>query len=172
MRTERPLQPLTGEVLPPSANKEDEARLDIAARGFWQEGAMAFFDVKVFNPFAKTHLNMKLESAFHTNEKIKKRMYNQRVIEVEHGSFSPIVLSAYGGFGRETERLISHLVGKIAEKKDVPSSTIANYIRAKLSFELVKAQVMCIRGSRKLWKPNVDVKEAEVVECIGVIREQ
>ena len=29
------LSPLSGEILPPSANRSDEARLDIAARGFW-----------------------------------------------------------------------------------------------------------------------------------------
>ena len=56
VRVEPPLEPLTGETLPRVASREEEARLDIAARGFWQDGAMAFFDVRVFNPFAKTHL--------------------------------------------------------------------------------------------------------------------
>ena len=61
VRIEPPLQPITGESLPPPANTDDEARLDISARGFWQRGAMAFFDVRVFNPFAKTHLNSNLD---------------------------------------------------------------------------------------------------------------
>ena len=56
-----PLEGLTGEQLQNSANKDTEARLDVAARGFWQDGAMAFFDVRVFNPFAKTHINQKLQ---------------------------------------------------------------------------------------------------------------
>ena len=34
---EPPLQPLTGEQLPSAANKSEEARLDIATRGFWQK---------------------------------------------------------------------------------------------------------------------------------------
>ena len=42
VQTEPPLQPLTGEQLPTNSNREDEARLDIAARGFWQECEMAF----------------------------------------------------------------------------------------------------------------------------------
>ena len=66
---------MSGEVLPPGSNTSDEARLNIAARGFWQDGEMAFFDVKVFNPFAKSHLCRKLESVFETNEKQKKKMY-------------------------------------------------------------------------------------------------
>ena len=60
---EPPLQALTGnEGLSNSANKENEARLDVAARGFWERREMAFFDVRVFNPFVKTHLNTKLET--------------------------------------------------------------------------------------------------------------
>ena len=52
---EPPLAPLTGKVLGKSElNVSDEARLDIAARGFWQKYEMAFFDVRVFNPFAKS----------------------------------------------------------------------------------------------------------------------
>ena len=172
VRIEPPLEPLTGEELPRNASREDEARLDIAARGFWQPSAMAFFDVRVFSPFAKTHLKTTLDAAFDSQEQQKKTKYNQRVIQVEHGSFTPIVMSAYGGYGRETERFLSQLIHKISEKKDVPLSSISNYIRTKLSFILVKAQVMCIRGSRKLWKQSsVDIQEAEVVHCRGRVRE-
>ena len=60
------LQTLTGEVLTSSANSSDEARLDVSARGFWQSGQRAFF--YVFNPFAKSHLNQKLDTAFSSNE--------------------------------------------------------------------------------------------------------
>ena len=36
-----------------TANKSDQARVDISARGFWLTGQAAFFDVRVFNPTAK-----------------------------------------------------------------------------------------------------------------------
>ena len=72
VHTEPGLQPLSGERLPGGANCQDDARVDIAARGFWQDCEMAFFDVKVFNPFAKSHLNNNIESVFRSNEKQKK----------------------------------------------------------------------------------------------------
>ena len=43
----------------------------------------------------------------HFMKKKKKRQYNQRVIQVEHGSFTPLVFSAYGGTGQETHHFLS-----------------------------------------------------------------
>ena len=165
------LQPLTGEVLTPSSNKEDEARLDISARGFWTKGEMAFFDVRVFNPFAKTHLNRKLDSVFITNETMKKRSYNQRVIQVEHASFTPLVLSAFGGFSRETNHFFSILADKLARKRNIQTGLVARYIRTKISFDLVRGQVMCIRGCRSIKRTEINVAEIELVQNAADIKD-
>ena len=73
------LIPISGEVLHHSANQQQEARLDISIRGFWQRGQRAFTDIRIFNPFAPTHLNQKLENCFSNNEREKKRSYGQWV---------------------------------------------------------------------------------------------
>ena len=125
---EPPLAPLTGEVLAKSAKVSDEARLDIAAQGFWQKYELAFFDVRVFNPFAKSYQNQNLKTAFDINEKEKERTHNQRVIQVEHGSFTPLVFIAYGGYGREAHQFVKKLVESIAEKRDLETSVVMNYI--------------------------------------------
>ena len=55
---EPPLQPLTGEnVVPATANKQDDARADIHARRFWGRRQSAFFDVRVFHPNARSYHN-------------------------------------------------------------------------------------------------------------------
>ena len=95
------LQSLSGEVLPPGANVEAEARLDFAGKGFLQQSEMVYFDVKVFSPFSRSHLNVNLDSLFKRHQSTKKTKYNERVIKVDHGSFTPVGLSAYGGFGRK-----------------------------------------------------------------------
>ena len=96
-----PNLPSSGELLHHSANQQQEARLDISIRGFRQRGQRAFADVKIFNSFAPTHLNRKLENYFSNNERERKRSYGQCVIDVEHGLFTPLIFSSYGGFGRE-----------------------------------------------------------------------
>ena len=119
VQIEPQLQPLTGESLQRNANTDSEARLDVAARGFWQEHEMAFFDIRVFNPFAKSYLNQNqsLESVFRNHENQKKKSYNQRVIQVEHGTFTPIVTSSLGGLGRETGAFVTRLIEKLDRKK-------------------------------------------------------
>jgi len=98
--TFRPWQPRS---LTSSANSSDEARLDISAHGFWKRGQGAFFDVRVFNPFEKSHLNQKLDTAFSSNENEKKRHYNQRLLL--KSSRLPTALSC------------SHHMEEIAEKQ-------------------------------------------------------
>ena len=165
------LQPLSGEVLTPGTTTDDEARLDFAGRDFWQPCEMAYFDVNVFSPFAKSHLKTNLESLFKKQEEKKKEKYNDRVIKVEHGTFTPVVLSTYGGFGRETSCFVSRLAEKIAEKQGTEKSVVSNYIRIKVSHMLVRSQVECIRGSRsKLTRTVVDAKEAEVVNIRAEIK--
>ena len=41
----------------------------------------------------------------------------------------------------------------------------------KIGLKLVLYQVLCIRGSRKLWKHKLDMQEAEVMQCVSNIRE-
>ena len=168
VQVEPHLETLTGEVLTGGTNSSDEARLDVSVRGFWQRGQRAFYDVRVFNPFAKSYLNQKLETAFRSNENEKKRQYNQRVIEVEHGSFTPLIFTPYGGNGREAERFIVELALKLSEKKQLQYSIVMHWLRAKLSFNLLRSAVLCLRGSRTIKKElGCDIGNIEISHAVG-----
>ena len=97
-------------------------------------------------------MQQNLEAVYRSNEVSKKRYYNQRVIQIEHSSFTLVVMSSMGGFGKESSRFISKLVENTAEKNGIEASVVASYIRTKISYELIRSQVACIRGSRGLWK--------------------
>ena len=129
---ERTLQPLTGERLDrQSANAQDEARLDIRCRGFWQFGEDAFYDIRVFNPFAasnKNQANTPLTFIYASMIK-KKRSYDQRVHEVEHGSFVPLVFSATGGMGPSTTVAYKRLASLLSQKRDHPYAETMRWFR-------------------------------------------
>ena len=100
--TELPLQPLSGESFSyRSAIVGAEARLDIKARGFWNLAQDAYFDVRVFHPNAPCYRSRDLASVCKQHESAKKREYNQRIQNVEHGLFTPLVFTTTGSMGRE-----------------------------------------------------------------------
>ena len=99
-----------------SANQQDGARLDISANGLWDgRFEKTYFDVRVLNPLAPTNRNRGSSGMYRTREREKKRVYEQRVQEVEHSSFTPLVLSTTGGMGNKAtifyKRLASLLAG-------------------------------------------------------------
>ena len=97
------LQPVTSDQLNgASANRQDGARLDVSANGVWGgRFQKTYFDVRVFNPLAPSNRNQAPASVYRKHELEKKRAYQQRIQEVEHSSFTPLVLSATGGMGNE-----------------------------------------------------------------------
>ena len=155
------LQPLTGERLNEiTAITGDEARLDVHARGFWQTGQSAFFDIRVFNPLAKRHVSQNLNKCFESNEREKKRAYNERVLEIEHGTFTPLVFAATGGTGRECSKFISRLAEMIASKQNKNYSEVITWMRRKMSIGLCKAVGICLRGSRTVFsKKDLNINE-------------
>ena len=96
------LQPLNGEALQGASSiTQDGARLDVAADGFWgRRFERAFFDVRVFNPYAPSNQRSSLQACYRNHENTKKRAYDQRIREVQHGTFCPLVFSCTGGLGR------------------------------------------------------------------------
>ena len=109
----------------------------------------------VFNPIAKRYVHMDTSKTYQLNENEKKKNYNECILEVEHGSFTPIVMSAYGGIGKEGNKFYNRLAELLAEKKNQQLSVMTSWIRRKLIFALINSTCMCIRGScrvfQKIW---------------------
>ena len=98
----------------------NEARLDISATGFWTKYQMAFFDVRVFDSNVKRYEGKTLQQCYRTNEMEKKRKYNERILQVENGSFTPLVFSVNGGMGKEANKCYSRIAEKLAKKRYEP----------------------------------------------------
>ena len=65
----------------------------------------------------------------------KRRKY---VREIEHATFTPLVLSTTGGMGRAATTFSA----------EIRYSTALNWIRCRLSFALLRASIMSISGAR------------------------
>ena len=76
-----------------------------------------------FNPHAPSNKNYVPAACYRKHEREKKCAYDQRIREVEHSSFTPLVFSATGGMGREEACFYKHLASVLAQMWDQPYST-------------------------------------------------
>ena len=139
MAVEPAPQPITGETFQRRSTSTDSgARLDIRARGFW-EGRLesAFFDVRIFKPNAPSNHTPSCAANYCCHEKAKRNMYEERIREVEHASFTPLVFPTSGGASPLTSTFLKHLASRLAEKQDMAYSTTIGWLRARLNFSLL-----------------------------------
>ena len=141
-----PLVP--GEVMTRSTNTADQARLDISGRGVWCPSDRAFFDIRVSHPNTLSNRNLTLEQVYTKNEEEKKRSYNDRVINVERGTFTPLVFLTSGGMSKECKKLNDKLAEKIARKRGERYADVVKCIRTKLRFAMLKSTLVALRGYR------------------------
>ena len=131
------LQPVTGEHLSQRpANREDGARLDVAAEGLGGNSRQrAFVDVRVLNPLVQSHCNTSLSQCYRKNELEKGRAYDQRISEIEHGTFSPLVFSTAGGMGTTAVVVYKRLASLVAESITAPTARQCSGLEASPSYD-------------------------------------
>ena len=101
-----------------------------------------------------THVNSKCNQGkatytiFQEQEEEKKRKYQQRVLDVEMGSFTPLVFGTNGGMGADCKCFLEGLPEKLSEKNEEPYHITMTWIRTLLSFGILRLVHTCVRGSR------------------------
>ena len=156
--TEPALQQLDSETFSyRSANSDPNAHLDIRARGFWNRGQDTFLDVRVFHLNESSNYSTTIATAYRKHEQAKKRKYAQRVRDVEHDVFTPLVFTTTGqplvftttgGMGREATTFYRRLADGISTKEQKEYSVVMGWIRCRLSFAILHSAILVIRGSR------------------------
>ena len=124
------------------------ARLDISARGMWSPCEKTFFDVRITHPNTESNRTKSIAQIYKQHESEKKRMYNDRVLNVERASFTPLVFTTSGGMGPECERLNKRLAEMIAAKRKETYSDVMRHVRTILRFAMLRSILVAIRGIR------------------------
>ena len=155
VQIEPEIQSLDGKVFPSnSTTTDDGARLDIKANGLWGcRFNHTFFDVKIFNPHAKS-CPRTIKAAYKYHESINRNKYEERICETEHSSLNALVFACLGGAGPSASRVKQQLKTKVSEKRGEPYADTISFIRTKISVALLMSSVICLRGCRAL-KPRV-----------------
>ena len=160
VETEPVLQDITGEELN-RLNTAPDARFDIVARGFWERQRSAFFDVRICHPNADSYRDMDLNQIYGQHETEKKRQYASRILEVERATFTPLVFSTTGGMAMECKRYHSRLAELVATKKGKSYVTTTSWIRARVSFALLRSALLYLRGSRATRRIHLELTDID-----------
>ena len=107
-----------------------------------------FLDVRVMHPNSPSYENMTREDIYSLHENAKKRAYNNRILQVEKGTFTPLIFSTTGGMGPECERYHKRVAELISKKRNEEYSDVGSHIRTRLRFALLKSVLIAIRGER------------------------
>ena len=145
-------------VLAPGTNTEDNARSDVSARGIFSSHEVTYFDVRISNPNAPSYKKLSLMDVYKRNEQEKMRAYGNRILQVEKGSFVPLVYTTTGGMGPQCVRTHKRIAELVADRKNEKYADVINHIRTRLRFSLLKSILIAIRGARgkgsRSWKED------------------
>ena len=170
VETEPRLIPTKAEEMDASSNSKDQARLDIAATGLWSPFERTFLDVRITHPNAPSNRSKTLDRLYHRNEQEKKTKYNQRVLQTEKGSFTPLVYSTSGGMAPECEKHHKRVAQLISMKRNERYADVMNFMRTKLRFALLKSILISLRGVRGKKRSNEDQPISSI--SFGLIPEE
>ena len=157
-KSEPQLLPVGNVELDAGTTTENGAKCDISAVSVWRANERTFFDVRISHPHASSYANRTTKAVLKSAENEKMRKYNDRIIQIEKGSFVPLVFSTNGTMGEQCEKLNKHLAKMISEKKGEKYSTVMNHIRTRIRIALLKSVLVALRGYRgKIKNPNEGV---------------
>ena len=143
-----------------SSNTSVKARIDVSAVGIWSPMARTFLDVRVFHPNSPSYRGKKIEKVYEQHENEKKRTYNQRIVQVEKATFTPLVFSTSGGMAPECTKFHKRLAELISLKTKEEYSHVMNHLRTRLRFSLLRSTLIALRGERgKSRKPKGNITD-------------
>ena len=138
-----------------SSIKSEKARLDVSAVGVWSPMERTFFDVKVFHPNCPSYKDKNLDKTYEEKETEKKKAYQQRVLQVQKATFTPLVFTTSGGMASECTRFHKKIAQLISLKTKEEYSQVMHHLRTRLRFTLLRSTLIALRGEKgKLKKPQ------------------
>ena len=114
-----------------------------------------------YDPNADSYRDMDLNQIYRQHETEKKRQYASRVLEVEQAMFTPLVFSTTSGMTAECKRYHSRLAELLATKKGESYATTMSWIRARVSFALLRSALLCLRGSRAKRRIHLELPDID-----------
>ena len=124
----------------------------------------ALFDIRVIDTDAQSYSNRSPSEVLLAAEGEKKRKYHQACSE-RRAQFTPLCVSVDGMMGNEAAIFIKRLAERLSSKWGKNYSIVLCWIRTRLSFAVLRATILCLRGSRTKWR-SISVTDGSPLNLI------
>ena len=124
---------------------------DLCVRGVWEPQTEALFDIRVVDTDVRSYLARSPRVVLCSTEGEKKHKYLQ-ASQNRRAIFTPLCVSVDGMLGSEAEFFVKRLSDFLAARWERPYSVVMGWVRARLSFAILRAALLCVCGSRTKWR--------------------
>jgi len=124
---------------------------DLCVRGVWQPQTEALFDIRVVDTDARSYCGRTPTAVLCSAEAEKKRKYSV-ACQSRRATFTPLCVSVDGLLAPEANYFVRRLGDHLSAKWEQPFSVVTGWVRARLSFAILRAALLCVRGSRTKWR--------------------
>ena len=107
---------------------------------FFTKEQNAFFEFRIVYPFALSYLKMTPADLYQHVAHLRKMEYEQRINQVDNGSFTPMIMLSTGGMGSEMTVAMKHLARKLAAKRKEAYPAVATMLRCSMAFNVASAR--------------------------------
>ena len=83
------------------------------------------------------------------SEQAKIREYRERILNVEHGDFTPLVFTCAGALAPQSHFTMKKITEKMSKKQNIQVSVVSGWLRCRLSLTLLRTTLLCIRATRR-----------------------
>ena len=81
----------------------------------------------------------------------------QRILDVEHSSFVPLVFACTGGAAPGSTKNVQKIAEKLSKKRNESYWDTKKFTRTKIGLAHLRSAILCLRGAKKLKNtPNID----------------
>ena len=139
--------PTTSRTINPTNTLGDEARGDVLAHGFWNQGRGTVFDVRICDTDSRSYGNTSSCKILECHAKEKKDMYETACLDCRR-DFTPLVYSIDGMASKDVRMAEQRIAWLLAKKWSRTYSDMASFICTRMSLAIVKSTTLLLRGDR------------------------
>ena len=138
-------------VIREPVNEETALVADLLVRGVWSPQRDASFDIRVTDTDSISYRTRTPQAILASAEREKKQKYH-RACEDRHICFTPLVTGVDGALAPEFDQFLRRVSFGLSLKWERCYSDILNWVRTRISYSVLRATSVCIRGTRTKWR--------------------